>query len=126
MTVYRYSCSECGATYIGEQLTSPTCGSGHKMTGSPYVVKMAPLSSELQQSLSITEATKKRTELCKLWGIANKSHKTHGSNFSGNQTLAQLIQNIVEPVAEGAERERIKLLCIALYHYDFDDRVMVD
>lgn len=126
MTVYRYTCAECAATYIGEQVTGKTCGSGHAMTGSPYVVKMTPLSKELKESYSITEATKLRTELCQLWGIDNKSHKTHGSNFSGNQTLAQLIQNIVDPVAEGAERERIRGLCITRYKYDFDDRSMVD
>jgi hypothetical protein len=122
---YRYSCSECGATYIGEQVVGKTCGSGHKMTGSPYVMKAAPLSDELKHSYSITEATKLRGELCSMWKIANKSHKAHGSNFSGNQTLEQLIQNIVEPVAEGAERERVKLLCIGKYQYDFDVRAMV-
>lgn len=122
--IYRYSCSECGATYIGEQIVGKTCGSGHKMTGSPYTMPVTPLSSELTQSYSITEATKLRGELCTLWNITNKSHKTHGSNFSGNQTLQQLIQNIVEPVAEGAERDRVRLLCIAKYHYDFDARAM--
>ncbi|RZI84795.1 MAG: hypothetical protein EOP38_07670 [Rubrivivax sp.] len=95
------------------------------MTGSPYVVAPTPLSSALKESYSISAATKLRSELCSLWGITNKSHATHGSNFSGNQTLAQLIQNIVEPLAEGAERDRIRGMCIARYSYDFDDRSMV-
>lgn len=82
-----------------------------------------PLSQELQVQLNIQNATDKRAELCQLWGIDNKSHKTHGANFSAPQSLVQLINNIVEPL-QGADRERVRQLCITKYQYDIDTRLM--
>ncbi|MDE2596829.1 MAG: hypothetical protein KGL44_08135 [Sphingomonadales bacterium] len=94
------------------------------MTGTPYVVQGPPLSAELQQLYTISQATTKRAELCTLWGITNKSHAQHGSNFSGNQTLAQLILNIVAPIQAAHERARVRQLVIQAYHYDIDSQRM--
>jgi hypothetical protein len=116
---YRYSCLMCGKTYIGPPQPGMMCNCQppKPMIGTPYVAPIAPLSAELQVSLSIKEATPRRAQLCQQWGIDNKSHKPHGSNFSGSQTLVQLINNIVEPLV-GAERERVRALIITEFSYD--------
>ena len=123
---YRYHCQDCGKTYIGEPTPGMLCNCtpAKVMTGTPYVVQGPPLSDELQQLYSISQAATKRAELCNLWGIANKSHAQHGSNFSGNQTLAQLILNIVAPVQATQERARVRQLVIQKYHYDIDSQRM--
>jgi hypothetical protein len=93
------------------------------MIGTPYIPKVAPISDELQKQLKIQSATEKRAELCKAWGIDNKSHKQHGSNFSAPQSLVQLINNIVEPL-QGADRERVRRLVVTQYSYDIDSAMM--
>ncbi len=99
------------------------CAPPKVMIGTPYIPKVAPISDELKEQLKIQDATEKRAELCQLWGIDNKSHKTHGSNFSAPQSLMQLINNIVDPV-QGADRERVRQLVIKKYSYDIDTQMM--
>lgn len=124
---YRYQCLDCGKTYIG--LPSPgmmcNCVPAKPMIGTQIKEQPKLLSADLQEVYDIGKATKKRGELCAAWGIANKSHKSHGSNFAGNQTLAQLIQNIVAPVTAVGERQRVRLLIIQQYGYDIDLQGMV-
>jgi hypothetical protein len=93
------------------------------MIGAPYVAPAVPLSQALLTSLNIQAATLRRAQLCQQWGIDNKSHKPHGSNFSGSQTLVQLINNIVEPLV-GAQRERVSGLIITEFGYDIDTQQM--
>ncbi len=125
MSDYRYSCSDCGKTYIGPPKSGMFCNCAPPkvMIGTPYIPKVAPISDELKEQLKIQDATEKRAELCQLWGIDNKSHKTHGSNFSAPQSLMQLINNIVDPV-QGADRERVRQLVIKKYSYDIDTQMM--
>ena len=94
------------------------------MLGTPYAIQVQPLSAELQKSLNIKEATDLRDRLCNLWGIVSHSHKTHGANFSGSQTLVNLIKNIVEPL-KSHEHERVRLLVMREYHYDITTQMMV-
>ncbi len=115
----------CGKTYIGPPQPGMMCNCHppKQMIGTPYVAPMAPLSQELQTSLNIQAATTRRAQLCQQWGIDNKSHKPHGSNFSGSQTLAQLIGDIVEALV-GPQRERVKALIIEEFSYDIDTMQM--
>lgn len=94
------------------------------MHGTAYAIQVPPLSKELQASLNIKESTELRGRLCKNWAIASHSHATHGSNFSGSQTLVNLIKNIVEPL-KGGEYERVRLLVMRDYHYDITSQTMV-
>ena len=100
------------------------CDPPRVLIGTPYQPVMVPLSAQLQTPLNITQATERRELLCSRWGIINKSHKQHGSNFSGSQTLAQLINNIVEPLQQGTERERVRGLVLRDFDYDIDTRMM--
>jgi hypothetical protein len=117
---------DCGKTYIGPQAPGMTCNCmpPKLMIGTPVASVARPLSQELQQLYTIGNATQLRAQLCQRWGIVNKSHAQHGSNFSGNQTLAQLIQNIVSPIQAPVERSRVKALIIREYGYDIDTQAM--
>ena len=99
------------------------CHPPKPMIGALVATPVVPLSQELLVSLNIKEATVRRGQLCQQWGIDNKSHRPHGSNFSGSQTLVQLINNIVEPLV-GAQRERVSALIIAEFGYDIDTQQM--
>ena len=74
----------------------------------------------MKEILKPSAAAKLRAQLCKDWGISSKSHKSHGANFSSNQTLQHLIDDIVAPVSGGGERERVRQLVIDAYNYDID------
>lgn len=125
MPQYRYSCNECGKTYIGPAQPGMTCNCtpARILIGTPYAPAAPPLSDDLLVQLNIQNATQRRADLCRRWGIENKSHKTHGANFSAPQSLVQLINNIVEPL-QGADRERVRQLVITDYQYDIDTRMM--
>ncbi len=129
MPDYRYQCLDCGTTYIGPQLDGGmTCGCvpAKSIRGTFYgvgVTHVKPLSDELLESLSVSEAGKVRSALCLEWGIPNKSHAFHGSNFSSNQTLVNLINNIVEPVRGGlliTVRQKVR----QKYGYDIETQMM--
>lgn len=120
---YRYFCGECGKTYVGPQLPGKmtcNCTPPRQISGTLIVT---PLSDALLAVLSISEATDLRRELCSRWGIANKSHNTHGSNFSGNQTVVQLIHNIIAPV-QGDLWDRVRAHVINDYSYDINTQQM--
>ena len=114
----RYSCNQCGKSYMGPAVRGMMCN-----CSPPRPMAISPLSTELQEHLRIQEATQRRSELCRAWGIDNLSHGSHGSNFSGTQSLVQLINDIVNPLV-GANRARVRLLVIAQYQYDIDTRQM--
>jgi hypothetical protein len=120
---WRYACNECGKTYIGEKLPGSMtclCSPPRSISGQKIIT---PLSAELLTSLSIHQATVLRGQLCADWGIENKSHATHGSNFAGNQTVVQLIHNILTPVT-GAARDHARQRIRVTYGYDPDAREM--
>lgn len=123
---YRYHCTDCGKTLITSETVSETertCLCGKVLTGQPYTRKIPQLSQELQAVYKIDEANRLRGKLCADWGITNKSHRRHGSNFSSPQTLKALIDNIVAPVT-GNDRERVRRLVIESYGYDIDTQSM--
>lgn len=128
MPDYRYSCASnnCGSVYIGPKPSMAPmccCDTPKKMVGAAYKTPLPSLSDELAEVLSSGEAASKRTALCKRWGITNKSHKAHGSNFSSNQTLARLICDIVAPV-EGEVRAQVRQAVLDDYSYDIDTNMM--
>jgi hypothetical protein len=112
-------------TYIGPPNPGIQCNCipPKTMIGKLVATAVIPLSDDLQESLSIKVATERRAQLCQAWGIDNKSHKQHGSNFSSPQTLVNLINNIVEPV-QGADRERVRGLIIEQFQYDINSKLM--
>jgi hypothetical protein len=120
---YRYYCDKCGKTYVGPMLSGKmecNCQPPRQISGTELVT---PLSAELLQDLDITAANELRNRLCTAWGIKNKSHTTHGSNFSGNQTVIQLINNIIKPV-EGDLWEKVRAHIIRDYSYDINSGKM--
>lgn len=124
MASYRYQCLECGKTYLGPALATGTMSCNcvpPKMIRGTLIY--TPLSDALQEILPIDKANKLRNELCQRWGIPNKSHATHGANFSSNQTLVNLINNIVIPV-QGQLRTTVRQLVIQDYGYDIDTKEM--
>ncbi|MCV4262544.1 hypothetical protein [Pseudomonas capsici] len=124
MANYRYHCSDCGKTYIGPELNSVMmclCTPQKKMLGQRL---QTPLSDELLQTISISEATQMRKTFCQRWNIPNKSHTTHGANFSKNQKLVDLIMDIVAPVT-GTLRTSVRQLVISEFRYDIDSKEMI-
>ena len=123
--LYRYFCDVCGKTYVGTPLPGKmtcNCSPARQITGTMVVT---PLSDALLTVYSISNATALRGQLCANWGITNKSHATHGANFSGNQTLVQLISNIVGPVSS-QDWERVRALVIRDYNYDISTQRMTN
>ncbi|MEY4767333.1 MAG: hypothetical protein RI907_4006 [Pseudomonadota bacterium] len=126
MATYRYHCSACFKTYIGEQLGGPmtcNCTPAKQIVGKYYADSEVPLSSALKEEVSCTEAATRRNALCLRWGIDNKSHKQHGANFSGTQSMVNLIHDIVSPV-QGLLRTAVRQHIINDYGYDIDTRKM--
>lgn len=126
MPDYRYQCLDCGKTYMGPQLPGGmkcNCNPPKSIIGKIVAAPVIPLSSELTKELNIVQATELRNQLCVRYGITNKSHKTHGSNFSGNQKVVNLIHNIVDPVT-GTLRNTVRTAIIRDYSYDIDTRQM--
>lgn len=128
MPDYRYSCASnsCGKVYIGPRpsiVPMCCCATPKKMKGVPFTMPVSPLSEALTEQLSTDEAANLRGTLCKRWGITNKSHKSHGSNFSSNQTVANLINDIVAPV-QGLLRAEVRQAVLEMYSYDIDTQMM--
>jgi len=120
---YRYYCDKCGTTYIGPMLPNKmecNCKPPKQIAGTEIVT---PLSAALLQDLDITAANELRGRLCTAWDIKNKSHATHGSNFSSNQTVIQLINNIIQPVT-GELWEKVRAHIIRDYNYDINSGKM--
>lgn len=130
MASYRYQCLDCGKTYIGVELVGGmtcNCKPPKKIDGlklRDVVIVRKPLSAELLTELSVKEAAAMREKLCKDLGINNKSHKSHGSNFSSNQTLVKLIEDITTPVTGGLIVE-VRAKIIKAYGYDYVTGEMV-
>lgn len=126
MPSYRYHCADCFKTYIGPQLPNKmtcNCAKPKKISGTLHIIQI-PLSEELLEILNSSQAAKMRNALCQNWGIINKSHVQHGANFSSNQTVVNLIHDIVSPVT-GALRHIVRDAIIRDYRYDIDSQQMV-
>ncbi|SDO44702.1 hypothetical protein SAMN05216596_101403 [Pseudomonas congelans] len=124
MPHFRYHCDNCGKTYIGQELNTAMlclCTPPRKIQGQ---LQQTPLSDALLEMLDIGSASKLRASLCQSWGIPNKSHATHGSNFSTNQRVVDLILDIVAPVTGGL-RTTVRNLIISKYKYDIDSKEML-
>lgn len=125
MPTYKYQCLECLKTYIGPELLRPimcNCTPPKKMHG---VRQQSPLSAELIKIINISDARKMRVDFCSRWNITNKSHATHGSNFSGNQKVVDLINDIVSTV-QGGLRISVRQLIISEFSYDIDTCEMIN
>jgi hypothetical protein len=112
-------------TYIGPSLSGPmtcNCTPARQIVGRVYQV-IVPLSDALLEELSTAEAAIWRANACRRWGITNKSHKSHGSNFSSNQTVVNLINDIVTPV-QGDLRRTVREAVIEEFGYDIDTQGM--
>lgn len=124
MPTYNYRCNDCGKTHVGTTAPSSlscNCIPPKLMTGRMIAT---PLSAELLEVLDINAATTRRALFCTQWSIPNKSHGSHGANFSGNQKLVDLINDIVSPV-QGQLRVTVRQRIIDDYGYDIDSRGMV-
>ena len=122
---YEYRCNDCLKCLISE-MNLPL---GIKCNCTPpkvlkAVVYRIPLSEELVAVLDVAGAHKLRAELCNVWGIENKSHKHHGSNFSRSQPVVDIIHDIVAPIANARERGRVRMCVIEKYDYDIETRMM--
>ena len=125
MPSYKYKCIACFKTYIGPELQTPimcNCTPPKRMHG---IRQQSPISDDLKQIISISEAATMRRKFCEKWNIPNKSHATHGSNFSSNQRIVDLINDIVVPV-QGSLRTSVRQLVISEFRYDIDSCEMVD
>lgn len=123
MASYRYQCLDCGKTYLGPQLPGRmtcNCTPPKQISGTRIVT---PLSAELLETISSSEAATRRSLYCRRWGIPNKSHVSHGSNFSSNQTVVNLINDIVSPVT-GELRRAVRDLVAKDFSYDIDSKEM--
>jgi hypothetical protein len=125
MASYKYQCRECGKTYVGLQLParmSCNCTPAKQITG---VRTSTLLSPDLLEVVNSSEAATRRARLCQRWQIPNKSHASHGANFSSNQKVVNLIQDIVAPVT-GELRRSVRAAIITDFFYDIDTREMTD
>jgi ribosomal protein L29 len=59
-----------------------------------------------------------RRDVARVLGIQDKGHAHHGSNFSGTQTLKQIILNLYGGVQGPAEIARVKAVIKAKYKFD--------
>jgi hypothetical protein len=97
------------------------CTPPREIVGIKIVMSLSPA---LREVLSPKDAAKLRAKLCRDWGITSKSHPAHGANCSSNQTVVQLINDIVSPVT-GELRERVRNQVIVEYKYDIISQQMV-
>jgi len=63
------------------------------------------------------EQPEKRSEVASVMQIEDKGHKTHGSNFDGNQNLKQIIDNLFAKVFDG-QKDTVAQRVITAYGYD--------
>ena len=131
MPSYRYQCLDCAKTHIGAEIVSGmicNCSPPKRINGSKMrdvVLVREPLSDALLTEVSSSEAPDLRATLCLRWGINNKSHKSHGSNFSSSQTVVNLIHDITYPV-QGGLINTVRAAIIDDYRYDYITGEMVN
>jgi hypothetical protein len=58
-----------------------------------------------------------RRDVVRVLGINDKGHDYHGSNFSGQQTLRQIIANLLDGVKVQEEQARIRGVISQKYHF---------
>lgn len=110
---YRSSFMEVGGKigpYMAVQLGSLSMAAA---VGSPDY-------TDLNQQFQATKQDNKaaRSEATTFLGIRDAGHSFHGSNFSGSQTLRQIIDNVFQKVQGEAERERVAANSRKYYGYD--------
>jgi hypothetical protein len=59
-----------------------------------------------------------RRDVARVLGIDDKTHSHHGSNFSGTQTLKQIISNVFATVQGDQQQNTIRVLIRQKYGFD--------
>lgn len=62
-----------------------------------------------------------REEFATALGLADKSHKQHGSNFDSPQTKRQIMDNLLEPFGRNLPANQVAALrqkCVSTYGYN--------
>jgi hypothetical protein len=78
-----------------------------------------PTYTNLEDSWNVgAEYSKVRKEVAAVLGINDKGHTQHGSNFSGTQSLRQIILNLVDKVAGKVAVADMRSLIKARYNLD--------
>jgi hypothetical protein len=79
-----------------------------------------PTNTNLNQSWKAdsTQYADVRAEVRLYMGIRDTSHSAHGSNFSGTQTLRQIIDNLFEKVNGMSEITRVSSNTVKYYRYN--------
>jgi hypothetical protein len=67
-----------------------------------------PTYTDLDENFSFKQWPAVRADVARVLRINDKGHSSHGSNFKGNQTLRQVIDNLVDTVKGEAEVARIQ------------------
>lgn len=79
----------------------------------PSLVQAAaatPAYTDLGEKFSFKTWPAVRVDVARVLVLADKGHSTHGSNFKGDQTLKQVIDNLLEKVQGGPETQRVHAL----------------
>ncbi|TXL74077.1 hypothetical protein FHP25_17870 [Vineibacter terrae] len=86
---------------IGEFMTA---------TFQPLVVTAptGPQYTNLATVYTNKEAPDVRADVVRVLRVQDKTHSTHGANFSSNQTLRQIIDNVIAKVQGQAEVQRVQ------------------
>ena len=67
-----------------------------------------PAYKNLSESFSYKQWPDVRADVSRVLGLKDKGHSSHGSNFKGDQTLRQVINNLLDTVQGEAEIGRIQ------------------
>lgn len=79
------------------------------------VVQAGPKYTDLNTPFNASASPDVRRDVARVLGIEDKHHNTHGSNFSGTQTLRQIIADVVSKVTGQQEQNRVRGLLRKLY-----------
>lgn len=69
---------------------------------------VTPVYVNLQDVHNATMRPKVRADVARVLGIVDKAHQIHGANFAGNQTLEQIIRDLVSKVQGHGEIQRVR------------------
>lgn len=79
-----------------------------------------PIYTDLDESWAANKGkyTVVRRDVARVLGIDDKTHSHHGSNFSGTQTLRQIILNVFSTVQGDQQQNTIRVLIRQKYGFD--------